>query len=175
MTNLRIGQGFDLHRLTENRKLILGGIEIPYKLGLLGHSDADVLVHAIMDAMLGALSLGDIGLHFPPEDNKYKDISSIKLLKHVNELLKQKGYKIINLDSTIIAQKPKILPYITEIRKSIANALEIKEDQVSVKATTTCSRKVKERLIYVASFNVTPVLPVFFTKLCIILNALFRL
>ena len=137
MTNLRIGQGFDLHRLTENRKLILGGIEIAYPLGLLGHSDADVLVHAIMDAMLGALSLGDIGLHFPPDDNKYKDISSIKLLKHVNNLIKSKGYGIVNIDSTILAQKPKLLPYITEIRKSLADALELDEEKVSVKATTT--------------------------------------
>ena len=137
MSNLRIGQGFDLHRLTENRKLILGGVEIPYTLGLLGHSDADVLVHAIMDGMLGALSLGDIGLHFPPEDDKYKDISSIKLLKHVNELISSKGYRIINIDSTILAQKPKLLPYITEIRSSIAKSLEIDIENVSVKATTT--------------------------------------
>lgn len=137
MTSLRIGQGFDLHRLTENRKLILGGIEIPYTLGLLGHSDADVLAHAIMDGMLGALSLGDIGLHFPPDDDKYKDISSIKLLKHVDELIKSKGYKITNIDSTILAQQPKLLPYIQEIRKSIASALELDDDQISVKATTT--------------------------------------
>ena len=137
MTDLRIGQGFDLHRLTENRKLILGGVEIPYALGLLGHSDADVLTHAIMDAMLGALCLGDIGLHFPPDDDKYKDISSIKLLKHVHALIQSKGYRIVNIDSTILAQKPKLLPYITEIRQSVANALEIPIENVSVKATTT--------------------------------------
>ena len=137
MTKLRIGQGFDLHRLTENRKLILGGIEIPYTLGLLGHSDADVLVHAIMDAMLGALSLGDIGLHFPPEDDKYKDISSIKLLKYVNELIRSKEYTIVNIDSTILAQKPKLLPYISQIKHSIATALDLEEQSVSVKATTT--------------------------------------
>ncbi len=137
MTNLRIGQGFDLHRLTENRKLILGGIEIPYILGLLGHSDADVLVHAIMDAMLGALSLGDIGLHFPPEDDKYKDISSIKLLKYVNELIRSNGYTIVNIDSTILAQRPKLLTYIPQIKQSIATSLGIDEGAVSVKATTT--------------------------------------
>ena len=137
MTNLRIGQGFDLHRLTENRKLILGGVEIPYTLGLLGHSDADVLIHAIMDAMLGALSLGDIGLHFPPDDEKYKDISSIKLLKYVNDLIKSKGYNIVNIDSTILAQKPKLLPYIQEIRQSLASSLEISKEDISVKATTT--------------------------------------
>ena len=137
MTNLRIGQGFDLHRLTENRKLILGGVEIPYTLGLLGHSDADVLVHAIMDAMLGALGLGDIGLHFPPDDEKYKDISSIKLLKHVNDLIKTNGYNIVNIDSTILAQKPKLLPYIQEIRQSLASPLEIPFENISVKATTT--------------------------------------
>ena len=134
---MRIGQGFDLHRLTENRKLILGGVEIPYQLGLLGHSDADVLVHAIMDAMLGALSLGDIGLHFPPDDMRFKDISSIKLLNHVDKLIKQQGYKIVNTDSTILAQKPKLLPYINEIKTSVANALGIDIQNVSVKATTT--------------------------------------
>ena len=137
MSDMRIGQGFDLHRLTENRKLILGGVEIPYQLGLLGHSDADVLVHAIMDAMLGALSLGDIGLHFPPDDMRFKDISSIKLLNHVDKLIKQQGYKIVNTDSTILAQKPKLLPYINEIKTSVANALGIDIQNVSVKATTT--------------------------------------
>lgn len=137
MTTLRIGQGFDLHRLTENRKLILGGINIPYELGLLGHSDADVLTHAIMDAMLGALSLGDIGLHFPPNDDKYKDISSIKLLQHVKQLIEEKGYKIVNIDSTIIAQRPKLLPYIEEIKASLARELNTNISNVSVKATTT--------------------------------------
>ena len=137
MTNLRIGQGFDLHRLVENRDLILGGIKIPYTLGLLGHSDADVLTHAIMDAMLGALSLGDIGLHFPPDDNKYKDISSIKLLNHVKNLICEKGYSIVNIDSTILAQKPKLLPYINEIKSSLAKELNLESCNVSVKATTT--------------------------------------
>jgi len=137
MDNIRIGQGFDLHKLTENRKLILGGIDIPCELGLLGHSDADVLTHAIMDAMLGAVALGDIGLHFPPEDNKYKDISSIKLLHHVKNLIEEKGFKIINLDSTVLAQKPKLSPYINEIRSNLANELHLECDRVSVKATTT--------------------------------------
>lgn len=137
MTNLRIGQGYDLHRLTENRELILGGIKIPYELGLLGHSDADVLIHAIMDALLGALSLGDIGLHFPPTDEKYKDISSIKLLHHVRNLLLQNNAKIVNIDSTIMAQRPKILPFIQDIRKNLAHELELELENVSVKATTT--------------------------------------
>ena len=137
MSDLRIGHGFDLHRLTENRKLILGGVNIPYHLGLLGHSDADVLVHAIMDAMLGALSLGDIGLHFPPDDVRFKDISSIKLLKYVDGLIKKQGYRIVNIDSTILAQKPKLLEYISDIKKSIADALGIDSQDISVKATTT--------------------------------------
>lgn len=135
--NIRIGQGYDLHRLTENRKLILGGVEIPYELGLLGHSDADVLVHAIMDAMLGALSLGDIGLHFPPTDDKYKDISSIKLLHFVQKLIESNGYKIVNIDSTILAQKPKLLPFISQIKENLATELKIEQNQISVKATTT--------------------------------------
>ena len=137
MTNLRIGIGFDLHKLTENRKLILGGVEIPYELGLLGHSDADVLTHALMDAMLGALALGDIGLHFPPTDNQYKDISSIKLLHHVKNLIMEKGYKIVNTDNTILAQNPKLLPYIQEIRQSLSKELELNIEDVSIKATTT--------------------------------------
>ena len=137
MSSIRIGQGFDLHRLTEKRKLILGGVEIPYQFGLLGHSDADVLTHAIMDAMLGALSLGDIGLHFPPDDDRYKDISSIKLLRYVHGLIEKNGYEIINIDSTIIAQRPKLLSYIPEIKKTLADVLELETDCVSVKATTT--------------------------------------
>ena len=137
MANLRIGHGFDLHVLTEGRKLILGGVEIPYSLGLMGHSDADVLTHALMDAMLGALALGDIGLHFPPDDNKYKDISSLKLLKHVQELIAKQGYNIVNIDSTILAQKPKLLPFINDIRASIANTLNLDIANISVKATTT--------------------------------------
>ena len=137
MMDLRIGQGFDLHRLVENRKLILGGVVIPCPLGLLGHSDADVLTHAIMDAILGALNLGDIGLHFPPCDPQFKDISSIKLLHFVKELIIEKGYQIINIDSTVLAEKPKLLPFIPEIKNVLANELNISIDKISVKATTT--------------------------------------
>ncbi len=132
----RIGNGYDVHRLVEGRKLILGGIEIPHTLGLLGHSDADVLVHAIMDAMLGALALGDIGKHFPDTDLKYKGIDSMKLLDHVMQLIDDKGYKIVNIDSQIVAQKPKLKPYIESMRENIARVLNVEIDRVSVKATT---------------------------------------
>lgn len=133
---LRIGHGYDVHILTEGRRLILGGVEIPYELGLLGHSDADVLVHAVMDAMLGALALGDIGKHFPDTDEKYKDADSIKLLEHVAGLIREKGYTVSNLDCTINAEKPKLAPYITLMRENIARAVGVPADRVSVKATT---------------------------------------
>ena len=133
---MRIGTGYDVHRLTEGRKLIIGGVEIPYEKGLLGHSDADVLLHAIMDALLGAAALGDIGLHFPDSDERYSGISSIELLKRVRRLLLEKGYTINNVDSTIIAQAPKMRPYIDEMRKNIANALLLPIDDINVKATT---------------------------------------
>lgn len=133
---LRIGNGYDVHVLTEGRKLILGGVEIPHTKGVLGHSDGDVLVHAIMDAMLGALALGDIGQHFPDTDIQYKNIDSMLLLSKVKELIYSKGYKIINLDSIIVLQKPKVKPYIEAMRKRIAETLELEIDQVSVKATT---------------------------------------
>jgi 2-C-methyl-D-erythritol 2,4-cyclodiphosphate synthase len=133
---MRIGMGYDVHRLVEGRKLILGGVDIPYEKGLLGHSDADVLLHAIMDALLGAAALGDIGKHFPDSDEKYKGISSLELLKHVSLLLQSKGYSIINIDSTIIAQRPKLAPYIDDMRKNIASVIGIDIDAVSVKATT---------------------------------------
>lgn len=133
---MRIGSGYDVHRLVEERDLILGGVKIPYELGLLGHSDADVLLHAIMDSILGAAALGDIGKHFPDSDPKYKGISSIKLLTHVKELLKETGYKISNIDATIIAQKPKMAPHIPQMRENIAKALEIDVSQINVKATT---------------------------------------
>lgn len=133
---MRIGMGYDVHRLVENRDLILGGVKIPYELGLLGHSDADVLLHAIMDSLLGASALGDIGQHFPDTDEKYKGISSIKLLQEVGKLLNNNGYKIINIDSTIIAQKPKMAPHIPTMRENIANALQININQINVKATT---------------------------------------
>lgn len=133
---MRIGSGYDVHRLVEERDLILGGVKIPYALGLLGHSDADVLLHAIMDSILGAAALGDIGKHFPDSDPKYKGISSIKLLTHVKELLKETGYKISNIDATIIAQAPKMAPHIPQMRENIAEALEIDVNQINVKATT---------------------------------------
>ncbi|AVQ27438.1 2-C-methyl-D-erythritol 2,4-cyclodiphosphate synthase [Fusobacterium ulcerans] len=133
---IRIGNGYDVHVLTEGRKLVLGGVEIPHTKGVLGHSDGDVLVHAVMDAMLGALALGDIGKHFPDTDMKYENIDSTILLKRVKELIAERGYKIINLDSIIVLQKPKVKPYIEAMRKRIAEVLEIDVEQVSVKATT---------------------------------------
>lgn len=133
---MRIGMGYDVHKLVENRDLILGGVKIPYSLGLLGHSDADVLLHAIMDSLLGAAALGDIGKHFPDSDHRYKGISSIELLKHVGSLLKENNWLIENIDSTIIAQKPKMAPHIENMRKNISEALNINIDQINVKATT---------------------------------------
>lgn len=134
---MRIGNGYDVHKLTDNRPLILGGVEIEYEKGLLGHSDADVLVHAIMDALLGAAALGDIGKHFPDTDPKYKGISSIYLLEQVARLLKEKGYSIENIDSIVAAQRPKLSPHIEKMTENIANALGIEKSRVSVKATTT--------------------------------------
>lgn len=128
--------GYDVHRLVEERKLILGGVEIPYEKGLLGHSDADVLLHAIMDALLGAAALGDIGKHFPDSDPAYKGISSIKLLEHVAKLLEDENYVIGNIDATIIAQRPKMAPHIPLMRENIAKALQIEENRVNIKATT---------------------------------------
>lgn len=133
---MRIGMGYDVHKLTEGRPLILGGVTVPWEKGLLGHSDADVLVHAIMDALLGAAALGDIGLHFPDTDPRYKGISSIILLEKVGELLREKGYEPGNIDATIIAQKPKLRPYIDEMRKHVAAALDMSVEDISVKATT---------------------------------------
>ena len=133
---MRIGLGYDVHRLVEDRDLILGGVKIPYELGLLGHSDADVLIHAIMDSLLGATALGDIGKHFPDTDPKYKGISSITLLKEVGKLLENNNYKIGNIDATIIAQKPKMAPHIEQMRHNIADALNIDFNQINVKATT---------------------------------------
>ena len=134
---MRIGHGYDVHRYVENRKLILGGVEIPYEKGLLGHSDADVLVHAVMDALLGAVGERDIGSHFPDTDPAYKGADSILLLKEVGKIVKSKGYNISNIDSTIVAQRPKLAMYIDNMKTNIANALEIEPDCVNVKATTT--------------------------------------
>lgn len=133
---MRIGMGYDVHRLVEGRDLIVGGVKIEYEKGLLGHSDADVLLHAIMDALLGAAALGDIGKHFPDTDPKYKGISSIKLLEHVGNLLSENNFFIGNIDATIIAQAPKFRPYIDMMNENIARALNIDIDQVNVKATT---------------------------------------
>lgn len=136
MTNLRIGQGYDVHRLTEGRALILGGVTVPYERGLDGHSDADVLTHAIMDALLGAAGLGDIGKLFPDSDERYRGISSLLLLKEVGKRLIENGWQVVNLDSTIVAQTPKLAPYREAMRRNLAEALGIHVSQVSVKATT---------------------------------------
>ena len=133
---MRIGHGYDVHALVPGRKLILGGVEIPYEKGLLGHSDADVLLHAVMDALLGAAALGDIGRHFPDTDNAYKDADSMELLRKVGELLEEQAFLIENIDATIIAQAPKMRPYIDQMRENIAGALKIEVEQVNVKATT---------------------------------------
>lgn len=132
----RFGMGYDVHRLVEGRKLILGGVEVPHTLGLLGHSDADVLLHAVADALLGAAALGDIGQHFPDTDPKYKGADSLKLLGEVCRLVQEKGYLIGNVDATIVAQKPKLMPFIPKMRENIAKTLGISLDQVNVKATT---------------------------------------
>ena len=137
MTKIRIGKGFDVHALKKNRPLIIGGVDIPYYLGLVGHSDADVLMHAICDALLGAANLGDIGRHFPPDDERYKGRESQFFLRKAAALLGERGYKIINIDSTIIAQAPKMAPYISRMQGNIALALSLDPQQVSVKATTT--------------------------------------
>lgn len=137
MSNLRIGHGFDVHRFTKGRDLILGGVKIEYQLGLAGHSDADVLTHAIMDALLGAVGLGDIGVHFPPNDNKYKDADSIDLLKVIKEKYEAGGFKLVNIDAVIMAEEPKLTPYMSEMKILISKALEVSEDVINVKATTT--------------------------------------
>lgn len=133
----RVGFGYDVHRLVEDRKLILAGVDIPFEKGLLGHSDADVIIHALMDAILGALALGDIGKHFPDTDPKYKGADSMELLKHVYKLITEEGYKIANVDCTLVAQRPKVAPYIDEMRNNIAQAMQTELKNVNVKATTT--------------------------------------
>lgn len=136
MTGLRIGHGYDVHRLVEGRPLILGGVEIPFERGLLGHSDADVLLHAVMDALLGAAALGDIGKLFPDHDDRFLNISSLILLEHTAEALEQAGYSVVNIDATVVAQKPKIAPYLEQMRRNISETLEVSLEQVSVKGTT---------------------------------------
>jgi len=134
---MRVGIGYDVHRLTEGRRLILGGVDIPYEKGLLGHSDADVLLHAICDALLGAASLGDIGRHFPDNDDSYKNIDSMILLKKVHELISEKGYDISNIDATIVCQRPKLAPFIDTMIQNISHCLQLDVSQVNIKATTT--------------------------------------
>ena len=133
---MRIGHGYDVHKFAENRELFIGGVKIPYEKGLLGHSDADVLLHAVCDALLGAAAMGDIGKHFPDTDQSFKDINSLILLEKTREIVKNKGYKLCNIDCTVIAQAPKISPYIPEMREKISNALNVDIDLISVKATT---------------------------------------
>ena len=133
---MRVGIGYDVHKLVENRKLILGGVDIPHEKGLLGHSDADVLLHAISDALLGSAALGDIGKHFPDSDDRYKGISSLILVKHVGDLLNEKNYAVNNIDATIVAQRPKLLPYIEQMRQNVATTLDITLEDVNIKATT---------------------------------------
>lgn len=134
--NFRIGHGYDVHRLTENRDLIIGGVSIPHHIGLLGHSDADVLLHAISDSLLGALALGDIGKHFPDTDERFRGADSLVLLSLVGEMIRREGYEVSNIDATVIAQAPKLAPFIPQMRLNIARALEIELNSVSVKATT---------------------------------------
>ncbi len=136
MFKMRIGHGYDVHQLSEHRKLILGGVTIPHTTGLLGHSDADVLLHAIIDALIGAAGLGDIGTHFPDNQSQYEGISSLTLLEKTMSLLKEQGYQIINIDSTIIAQKPKLAPYLEMMKNNIAKTCQISTQQINVKATT---------------------------------------
>ena len=133
----RIGLGYDVHRLVEGRPLVIGGVLIPYHLGLMGHSDADVLTHALMDGILGALAKGDIGIHFPDSDPKYKDMESLLMLKKVMEWVKQDGFRINNVDNTIIAEGPKLAPHMSDIKKSLSEILEVPVDQINIKATTT--------------------------------------
>ena len=133
---MRVGMGYDVHRLTENRDLIIGGVKIPYEKGLLGHSDADVLLHAIMDALLGAAAMGDIGKHFPDTDPAYEGASSMKFLEHVGKLLEEENYQIINIDATIIAQRPKMAPHIPQMVENVARVLKLEKNQVNIKATT---------------------------------------
>ena len=156
-SSVRIGMGYDVHRLSSERKLILCGVEIPYDMGLLGHSDADVALHALMDAMLGACALGDIGKHFPDTDKKYKDVSSLQLLKKTVTILSDAGYRVFNADITIVAQKPKLLPYIPDMIHQVASVLGISSDCVSIKATTTEKLGFEGRMEGISSYAVCTV------------------
>lgn len=164
---MRVGMGYDVHRLVEGRKLILGGVEIPFAMGLLGHSDADVLLHAVKDALLGAAGLGDIGRHFPDTDQEYRGISSLILLKKVGDMLKERGYLTNNIDAVVVAERPKLAPYIKEMQVNIAKVLEIPVDRVNVKATTTEGlgfTGIGQGIAAHAVVTVTPVNDVYFTK-----------
>ena len=136
MIEYRVGHGYDVHRLVPDRRLIIGGVDIPYEKGLLGHSDADVLLHAIMDALLGAAGMGDIGRHFPDTDEKFRGISSLLLLRNVGEMLNASGYRVVNVDSTLVLQRPKVAPYVAEMVENIATALDVEAERINVKATT---------------------------------------
>ncbi|WP_071140178.1 MULTISPECIES: 2-C-methyl-D-erythritol 2,4-cyclodiphosphate synthase [Tissierellales] len=157
---MRIGIGYDAHQLTEERKLILGGVEIPHEKGLKGHSDADVLIHAIMDSMLGALALGDIGKYFPDTDMKYKDISSLILLKRVYNIIKDKGYGIGNMDCIIVAQRPKLASYIDKMKANISHVLNISEDNIGIKATTTEYLGFEGREEGISAYSVCLLIPI---------------
>ena len=157
---MRIGIGYDAHQLTEERKLILGGVEIPHEKGLKGHSDADVLIHAIMDSMLGALALGDIGKYFPDTDMKYKDISSLILLKRVYNIIKDKGYGIGNMDCIIVAQRPKLASYIDKMKANISHVLNISEDNIGIKATTTEHLGFEGREEGISAYSVCLLIPI---------------
>ena len=154
---MRVGMGYDVHRLVEGRKLILCGVEIPFESGLLGHSDADVALHALMDAMLGACALGDIGKHFPDTDDRYKGISSVHLLQETVRIIRDAGYKAANADVTIVAQKPKLLPYIPQMISNIASVLNLPEDRINVKATTTEKLGFEGRMEGISSYAVCTV------------------
>ena len=157
MAEIRIGHGYDVHRLVEGRKLILCGVEIPFESGLLGHSDADVALHALMDAMLGACALGDIGKHFPDTDDRYKGISSVHLLRETDRIIHDAGYKVENADVTIVAQKPKLLPFIPQMISVIASVLNLPEDRINVKATTTEKLGFEGRMEGISSYAVCTV------------------
>jgi 2-C-methyl-D-erythritol 2,4-cyclodiphosphate synthase len=137
LSNIRIGNGYDVHRLVEGRKLILGGVEVPHSMGLDGHSDADALIHALCDALLGAMGAGDIGAYFPDTDPRWKGISSLLLLKEVMRMCREKGFEVANTDSVIVAQKPKLSPHLEEMKKNLATAMDVETDQINIKATTT--------------------------------------
>lgn len=157
---MRIGFGYDVHKFEEGRKLILGGVLIPYEVGLLGHSDADVLVHSVMDALLGSVALGDIGKHFPDTDPSFKDADSIKLLVKVKDILKENGYRSNNIDVTVACQKPKLAPFIDEMRKNIADALEVDISVISIKATTTEKLGFEGRCEGISSYCVCTTKPI---------------